>query len=102
MNLGMYRENLERVHRFVRTVSRDGNPYTEEALRSLNWMILQTDRNLTPKTLEAEYSPEGGGEHPVFTRGSWRDEVAADNTLCGYWDWVINRIAEALEEELSW
>lgn len=46
------------------------------------------DFELTADQLDAKYNPEGGGEHPRFTRADWRFEVSEGNTLRGYWDWV--------------
>lgn len=27
-------------------------------------------------------------EHPIYKRSHWKAEVANDNTLTGYWEWV--------------
>lgn len=50
------------------------------------------DLELSPGQLDDKYNPEGGGEHPHFTRQDWRFEVAIEVTLCGYWDWLYNQI----------
>ena len=31
-----------------------------------------------------------GAEHEVYTRAAWRDEVATQDTILGYWDWVYH------------
>lgn len=31
------------------------------------------------------------GEHPVFVRSQWKQEVADDNTQLSYWEWVIHQ-----------
>ena len=41
------------------------------------------------------------GEHPVFTRSEWREEVNAENTQRGYWDWVRAQQEEADEEKVQ-
>ena len=39
-------------------------------------------------------------EHPDYPRSDWQDEVANDDTLLGYWDWVDHRIeAEDREDD---
>lgn len=50
--------------------------------------IIERDAQLTPEQLDDQYNPDGDGEHPVFTRADWREEVAGHLTLRGYWDWV--------------
>jgi hypothetical protein len=52
------------------------------------------DINLNAEQLDELYNPEGDGEHPRFTRADWRHEVAAENTLLGYWAWVEAQIWE--------
>lgn len=49
----------------------------------------------------AEYAHEveaehGGywGEHPDYPVSDWQDEVAADHTRCGYWEWVAHNLNE--------
>lgn len=51
-------------------------------------------RNLNADQLEALYSPTGGGQHPHFTRADWREAVAGDDTISGYWPWVHGRIQD--------
>ncbi len=50
------------------------------------------DAGLTTEQLDDKYNSNGYGEHPDYTRSHWRDEVAAKDTLIGYWDWVVHRI----------
>ena len=47
----------------------------------------------------AEYAHEiaadyGGywGEHPDYPLSDWQDEVAADDTRWGYWEWVAHKL----------
>ena len=52
------------------------------------------DRELSSDQLDAKYNPDGGGEHPVFNRAAWADDVLRQHTLSGYWDWVVHQIDE--------
>lgn len=57
----------------------------------------------TAEGLQDVYSPEGGGEHPEFTRRDWRWAVENDDTISGYWGWVAselnNRVIHGGDEE---
>lgn len=61
------------------------------------------DACLTEEQLDEIYNPEGDGEHPDFTREDWRQEVANEETLCGYWHqcmtWLRGRSEEIEESE---
>lgn len=61
--------------------------------------IDKEDFGLTAEQLDDKYNPEGNGEHPIFTRGEWRDEVFSENTLRGYWEWVESQIEEEEADE---
>ena len=50
------------------------------------------DVMLNAEELEEKYSPTGGGEHPLFKREDWRTAVNSDDTLLGYWGWVVNQL----------
>jgi hypothetical protein len=50
------------------------------------------DYLLTPEQLDEKYNPNGGGEHPAFTRDDWRNEVHHEYTLQGYWQWVFDQL----------
>ena len=50
------------------------------------------DAALNAEELEEKYSPTGGGEHPLFKREDWRTAVNSDDTLLGYWGWVVNQL----------
>ena len=50
------------------------------------------DASLDAEELEEKYSPTGGGEHPLFKREDWRTAVNSDDTLLGYWGWVVNQL----------
>lgn len=54
-----------------------------------------TEIGMTADELETKYSPNGGGEHPKFTRSEWRRQVADDETISGYWQWVAQQVSEA-------
>jgi hypothetical protein len=60
---------------------------------------LAKDVGLTASQLEDKYNPEGDGEHPIYTRDVWRQAVADEETISGYWDWLVYRITEVLESE---
>lgn len=57
-------------------------------------MRTHPDGDLNAERLDDKYNPEGNGEHPQFTREMWREAVANDYTLSGYWYWVECQIAE--------
>lgn len=59
---------------------------------------LKADFGLTPQQLDEKHNPMGYGEHPVFTRSQWREEVCDDNTLLGYWEWVMHQVEAAVNE----
>ena len=54
------------------------------------------DAALSAEELEDKYAGEDGswGEHPIFRRQEWREEVANDDTLQGYWAWVVSKLNE--------
>ena len=60
----------------------------------LRQQILNQDRELSSGELDDKYNLEGDGEHPVFTRGNWREQVSQHATLRGYWDWVASMIEQ--------
>lgn len=96
---GLFRENLERIHKFLNTVDNDCHA---DALTSLNYLICKVDSEASSTTLDGWYNPEGDQEHPVFTREDWRTEVGDQGTVLGYWDWVEAQIREYLSDELKW
>ncbi len=53
------------------------------------------DIDLSAEQLDDKYNPDGGGEHPMHTRQMWRDAVANEDTISGYWKWVESEIAQA-------
>ncbi|TKD44885.1 hypothetical protein [Azotobacter chroococcum] len=53
---------------------------------------LGNDQDLNADQLDHKYNPEGDGEHPTYTRAMWREAVASENTLSGYWQWVVHEI----------
>ena len=50
------------------------------------------DKQLNAEQLEAKYSPDGDGEDPRYSRWDWRQAVAQENTINGYWAWVEQMI----------
>lgn len=65
---------------------------------SLETKVDQEDFSLSASQLDDKYNPGGGGEHPVYTRDDWRQEVAEENTLRGYWDWVAAQLESAQDD----
>lgn len=55
---------------------------------------LEQDCGLPGSALDDKYNPEGDGEHPVISRQTWREAVAQQETISGYWDWTAHKIAE--------
>lgn len=55
------------------------------------------DYGLTADQLNDKYNPEGGGQHPAYTREDWMLAVANEDTLVGYWDWAWHRLEEERE-----
>lgn len=53
------------------------------------------EHHLTAEQLDDRYNFNGDGEHPKYSRASWRDEVFNGNTLCGYWVWVRGQVDDA-------
>lgn len=51
------------------------------------------DLGMTAEELDGKYNLNGDGEHPEYTRQSWREAVGAQQTISGYWDWVCHQIA---------
>ncbi len=54
------------------------------------------DAVLSAEELADKYAGKDGGwgQHPVFPRPDWREEVANDDTLLGYWAWVHHQLNE--------
>ena len=54
------------------------------------------DAALSAEELADKYAGEDGswGEHPIFRRQEWREAVANDDTLQGYWAWVVSKLNE--------
>lgn len=53
------------------------------------------DGQLIESQLDDKYNPDGGGEHPMFTKQMWREAVANLDTISGYWAWLENEVAHA-------
>lgn len=57
------------------------------------------DLVLSAEQLDDKYNPEGDGEHPLFQRCNWRQAVMQEETVCGYWDWVVRQVYEFVTDE---
>lgn len=65
----------------------EDGPYRPELARA--------DRLLSADELREKYSTAcNNGEHPRYLRVDWRDAVANDTTLVGYWQWVEDQIEQ--------
>ena len=53
---------------------------------------MKHDADLTPEQLDDKYNPDGEGEHPKYTRDDWREAVAQEYTISGYWAWVSHQL----------
>lgn len=52
------------------------------------------DKRLSADELDSKYNPLGDGEHPLFPRFMWREAVLNQDTICGYWEWLVNTIKQ--------
>lgn len=57
--------------------------------------LIEVDGPLTGEQLDDKYSPNGDGEHPLYSRAHWRDSVAQHDTIAGYWDWAAHLLKNA-------
>ena len=68
-----------------------------EQVRAAGLPLLdELDADLSVDELAEKYAGKDGGwgQHPLFTRQAWREVVANDDTLLGYWAWVHHRLNE--------
>lgn len=68
-----------------------------EQVRAAGLPLLDADdAALSAEELADKYAGEDGswGQHPIFRRQEWREEVANDDTLLGYWAWVHHQLNE--------
>lgn len=56
------------------------------------------DFDLKAEQLDDKYNLDGDGEHPGFTRWDWRQAVAEQSTITGYWAWVQRMLEEERDE----
>lgn len=54
--------------------------------------VEELDYGLNAEQLDCKYNPDGGGEHPRNTRKDWREAVANEDTISGYWEWIVSKI----------
>lgn len=47
---------------------------------------------MEPDVLEGLYNLDGYGEHPLYPLHTWRDQVADQDTVSGYWQWVSHML----------
>lgn len=62
--------------------------------------LYKKDWGLTSEQLDSKYNLDGGGQHPGYTRWYWRQDVAGQDTLRGYWDWLVSQLVQ--EEINQW
>lgn len=53
------------------------------------------EEDLSADDLDNKYKAQGGGEHPMFSRLMWREAVANQDTITGYWGWVESELGQA-------
>lgn len=58
--------------------------------------IMVEDQHLSAAQLGNKYNPNGDGEHRAtpLRRAEWRQQVAGEKTVIGYWDWVEYQIEQ--------
>lgn len=73
----------------------------QEALREAIALLDPTPENsLSLAQLEDKYrTSTNWGHHHTYHRQWWMDEVAKEDTICGYWEWVYNKIQNEDEPE---
>lgn len=47
-----------------------------------------SDIGLSSDDLDHKYNFDGDGQHPFYKRDDWRAQVAHQQTISGYWEWV--------------
>jgi hypothetical protein len=57
--------------------------------------LARADHLLSAHELRVKYGTRnGGGEHPRYLRKHWRNHVAIESTILGYWPWVEEQLAQ--------
>ncbi|WP_432263490.1 hypothetical protein [Cupriavidus sp. TMH.W2] len=54
----------------------------------------QQGAGLSAEQLDDLYNPDGDGEHPLITRAMWRQAVAQQDTVSGYWPWLAQMLSD--------
>ena len=74
--------------------------YAQESLTEAETLMVinarrdqQEDFDLTAAQLDDKYNQEGDGECPSYPRADWRQEVADESTISGYWEWVAHNFS---------
>jgi len=97
-DLDLVQAALTNVFDTMQLAHNRGTPFNvkaiHEAEEALARLYVQADIGRSPEELEALYSSNGDGEHPKFTRSYWRDCVAEQSTVQGYWNWVSHQLKE--------
>lgn len=58
--------------------------------------MVDDDLYLSPDQLDDKYNWDGDGEHPKIPRSAWREAVAQNDTISGYWEWVSHKLKEGV------
>ena len=60
--------------------------------------VLLEEHKLDPEALRAKYDSinktQDWSEHPLYDHAHWRSAVADEDTLQGYWEYVVDKIDE--------
>ncbi|MBU0564899.1 MAG: hypothetical protein KJ890_15525 [Gammaproteobacteria bacterium] len=64
------------------------------ALLTAQGMVITEPRDdceLTADELQQRYADADGGwgEHPLYSRNVWKEQICCNDTQRGYWDWVV-------------
>lgn len=63
-------------------------------------MTTKGELDMTAAELKAKYDAltlgNGWSEHPAYSFAEWREDVANENTLQGYWEWVWIQLGETI------
>lgn len=67
-------------------------------MEEYNTVLLQRINYAVSKLKPKDQYPDG---HPDWTKSEWQTDVALDNTLLGYWDWVEHNLTVAASEAVD-
>jgi len=62
---------------------------------------MESDDKTLQQFIDDIMEAHGGfwGEHPDYPVEDWQHEVRNDDTRVGYWEWVVNRVDDAEDDE---